>query len=56
MGNIEERRSIRKYRDKNIETEKIETILNAALQAPSPKNRQPWRFVVITDQNEKRKW
>lgn len=55
MGNIEERRSIRKYRDKNIETEKIETILNAALQAPSPKNRQPWRFVVITDQNEKKK-
>lgn len=55
MGNIEKRRSIRKYKDKNIEVEKIKAILTAALQAPSPKNRQPWRFVVIANPNEKKK-
>lgn len=55
MENIEKRRSIRKYKNKNVEAEKIEAILEAALQAPSPKNRQPWRFVVLTDQDEKNK-
>lgn len=55
MGNIEKRRSIRKYRSDSVEIEKIEAVLVAALQAPSPKNRQPWRFIVITDQNEKKR-
>jgi F420 biosynthesis protein FbiB-like protein len=41
------RRSIRKFEDTSVPDETIETILNAAVQAPSGKNRQPWRFVVV---------
>lgn len=55
MGNIEMRRSIRKFKSMELEREKIEVILEAGLQAPSPKNRQPWRFVIISDVNEKKK-
>jgi nitroreductase len=42
------RRSIRKFKDAPVPDEMIETILNAGIQAPSGKNRQPWRFVVVT--------
>lgn len=44
---IEERRSIRKFQDKAIEDEIVEKILELATKAPSGKNRQPWRFVVV---------
>jgi nitroreductase len=33
--------------DRPIEPEKIETVLNAARMAPSARNMQPWRFVVV---------
>ena len=45
---ILERRSIRKFLDKEIPTQIIEKILSAAIQAPSAKNRQPWKFIVVT--------
>ena len=38
---IEQRRSIRKYTEQEVEREKIEEVLRAALLAPSGKNRQP---------------
>lgn len=44
---IAERRSVRKFKDTPVPDETIATILNAAVQAPSSKNRQPWRFVVV---------
>lgn len=44
---IEERRSIRKFQDKTISKEIIAKILELATKAPSGKNRQPWRFVVL---------
>jgi F420 biosynthesis protein FbiB-like protein len=44
---IAERRSIRKFKDTPVPDDTIATILNAAVQAPSSKNRQPWRFVVV---------
>ncbi len=44
-----DRRSIRKYKDTPVEREKIEQILNAARLAPSWKNMQCWRFLVLTD-------
>lgn len=42
-----ERRSIRKYDDAPISHDDIEGIILAGMQAPSGKNRQPWRFVVV---------
>ncbi len=45
---IENRRSIRKYEDRAVPTAAVEEILRAGILAPSSKNRQPWRFVVVT--------
>ena len=43
------RRSIRKYQEKPVESEKIELLLKAAMAAPSARNSKPWEFVVVTD-------
>jgi coenzyme F420-0:L-glutamate ligase/coenzyme F420-1:gamma-L-glutamate ligase len=42
------RRSIRRYQDRSIPREVLESVLNAATWAPSAHNRQPWRFAVVT--------
>jgi nitroreductase len=44
---IADRRSIRRYTDRPIAREAIEQIMAATVQAPSAKNQQPWRFVVL---------
>ena len=44
-----DRRSIRKYKDTPVERDKIEQVLDAARLAPSWKNLQCWRFLVLTD-------
>ena len=44
---ISRRRSIRRFKDKPVPRELLEKLLTAAVQAPSAKNRQPWRFVVL---------
>ena len=49
MGIIEDRRSIRKFKDKGIEDKYVENIIHAAMMAPSPKNRQPWKFIILKD-------
>ena len=43
------RRSIRSYKNKDIPEEVLQQILEAGRQAPSAANRQPIRFVVVTD-------
>ena len=52
---IRKRYSCRAYQDKAIEQEKLDTILEAARLAPSAKNLQDWRFVVVTDKEKKHK-
>ncbi len=49
INNILTRTSVRAYQDKPVEKAKIETMLRAAMAAPSAVNKQPWHFVVITD-------
>jgi len=44
---IAQRRSIRRFKDTPIPDEAIQAILTAATQAPSGKNRQSWRFIVV---------
>jgi nitroreductase len=46
---LKARRSIRKFKDKQLEQEKLDTILKSALMAPSSRGRRPWEFVVVTD-------
>ncbi|MCD6223249.1 MAG: nitroreductase [Thermoplasmata archaeon] len=48
---IKERRSIRRFKDDGIPKEIIEEIIEAARYAPSPENRQPWRFIVVTNKH-----
>ncbi|MFP3951390.1 MAG: nitroreductase family protein [Candidatus Bathyarchaeia archaeon] len=47
---LKSRRSIRRYKDKPVEEEKIERCLEAARWAPSASNRQPWEFLVVRDE------
>ena len=46
---IAQRRSIRRFQDAPVSDAQIRTILQAATQAPSGKNGQPWRFIVIKE-------
>ena len=50
---IKKRYSCRTYQDKPIEQDKLDQIFEAARQAPSAKNLQDWRFVVVTDKKIK---
>lgn len=45
---LESRKSIRKYKAEEVPREVIERVLAAGMQAPSGKNRQNWRFFVVT--------
>lgn len=45
---IMNRRSIRKYKSQPVPKEMIEKILKAGILAPSSKNRQPWKFIIVT--------
>lgn len=51
---IEQRRSIRKYTEQEVEREKIEEVLRAALLAPSGKNRQPWKYLVYQSEEKEK--
>lgn len=42
-------RTIRRYRDEPVPPEALRDILFAATRAPSGSNRQPFRFLVLTD-------
>ena len=44
---IQQRRSIRRFTPEPLMREQIQTILEAGRWAPSGKNTQPWRFVVV---------
>ncbi|MDA3952148.1 MAG: nitroreductase family protein [Bacteroidales bacterium] len=44
------RYSSRKYLDKPVEKELLLQVLDAARVAPSAKNKQPWHFVVVTNE------
>jgi len=49
LETIFSRRSIRKYTDRPVEPEKLDSLLQAAMAAPSAMNCKPWEFVVVTD-------
>jgi nitroreductase len=52
---IRSRYSCRQYQDTAIEQDKLQAVLEAARLAPSAKNLQDWRFVVVTDKQTKKK-
>ncbi len=49
INNILTRSSVRTFQDKPVEKEKIETMLRAAMAAPTGMDRRPWHYHVVTD-------
>lgn len=52
---ISERRSIRAFTDREISEKEAELLVEAACLAPSAGNRQPWEFVIVRDDENKRR-
>ena len=42
--------SVREFTGEKISNEQIDTLLRAAMAAPSAINKQPWAFIVVTDE------
>ena len=55
LETIHARKSVRTYTNEPVSQEQVETLLRAAMAAPSGMNLQPWRFVVVTDEAIKEK-
>jgi len=47
---VRKRQSVRRFSDRTVPHEDILTMLEAATQAPSATNDQPWHFIVIREQ------
>jgi nitroreductase len=47
------RRSIRQYTGEPLSEQEIQSLLKAGMAAPSAHNKQPWRFVLVTDQEKR---
>lgn len=52
---IQDRRSIREYTADPVSDHDLDLILEAARQAPSGENAQPWRFIVVKDADTRKK-
>lgn len=51
LETIFNRKSVRKYTERPVEKEKLETLVRAGMAAPSSRDRRPWEFVIVTDRN-----
>nr|WP_217365389.1 MULTISPECIES: nitroreductase [Brevibacillus] len=51
---LKERRAVRNYIPKEVETEKIQALLDCAVLAPNDRLRQPWHFYVIRGEAKQR--
>ncbi len=48
---LQKRRSIRKYKDEEVNGEQIQALLQAALLSPSSRGQRPWQFILIDENN-----
>lgn len=55
MKVIQDRRSIREFTDEPVSDQDLDLILEAARQAPSGENAQPWRFIIVKDEGMRKK-
>ena len=54
-NDLRRRRSVRDFSDRAVDRSVVEDCLRAAGTAPSGANRQPWHFVVVSDNETKRR-
>jgi nitroreductase len=55
MKIIQDRRSIRDFTEEQVSDQDLDMILEAARQAPSGENAQPWRFIIVKDETMRKK-
>jgi len=55
MEAIETRRSVRAFQNRPVEEAKLQAVLEAARLAPSAKNMQEWKFIVVKDPDTRAK-
>lgn len=48
---VQQRRSVRKFQDKDIPAEDLQLILRSALMAPTSKGTRAWHFIVVDDKD-----
>jgi nitroreductase len=48
---IRKRRSIRSFLEKDIEQEKLDLLIEAALRSPSSRSLNPWEFILVRDKH-----
>ena len=51
---IRTRKSVRSWEDRSVEPDKLQRVLEAGRLAPSARNDQEWRFVVVTDPQKRK--
>lgn len=49
---IHQRKSVRNFEDKPVTKEQFETLVRAAMAAPTARNSQPWQFIVVDDREK----
>ena len=54
MSLVFKRSSVRKFTDEKVSSDLIENLLKAGMQAPSSCNSQPWEFIVIDNEEDKK--
>lgn len=52
---IRKRRSVRNYLKKDVEKQKLDEVLKAAMFAPTARNIRPWEFIVVKDDETKKR-
>ena len=56
LETILNRKSVRKYKDRPVEKEKIDKLIRAGMAAPSSRDRRPWEFIIVTDRKAWTQW
>lgn len=49
LQNILSRKSVRSYTDQPVSSEQLDTLVRAAMAAPTGRDMRPWKFVVVSD-------
>ena len=52
---MEHQRAVRLFGPEDVDDATVERLINAATRAPSSRNTQPWRFIVVRDRDTKDK-
>ena len=55
LKEIANRRSVRKFENRPIDADVLQKLIESARLAPSGSNTQPWTFIIVTEEEMKRK-